>query len=69
MFVENGEGARKPQADWANVAVGLFAKTGGTSTEHFALGLNLAMNFQTDGNNIIGDRHDEGCAQKWCNCK
>ena len=53
-FVEDGEGAGEAEAGGAGVGVGLGAVLDGTGAEHFALGLELGVNFEADGDDVLG---------------
>lgn len=58
MLVEYRKSTRKSQTNWTDIAIRLFAKACGTSTEHFAVRLDLAVNLEADGDDVIRDGHD-----------
>ena len=59
VFIEDGQGSRESHADGADVGVGFVARSCLAGTEHLALCFDLAMDFKTYGNNVIGEWHGE----------
>jgi len=52
-LIQDGQGARQPQAGGAHARIGFKAKAGLTGAEHFALCLDLAVDFQANGHDVI----------------
>ncbi len=52
-FIQDGQGARQPQAGGAHTRIGFKAKAGFAGAEHFALCLDLAVDFQANGHDVI----------------
>ncbi len=53
-LVEDGKRAGEAEAGGAGVGVGLGAVLDGAGAEHFALGLELGVNFEADGDDVLG---------------
>jgi len=53
MFIEHRKSSRQTQTDWTDVAVGFFTKASGAAAEHFAVRLDLTMDLESDGNDVI----------------
>ena len=60
LLVQNRQGAGEAEADRADVRVGFSAESGAAGAEHFALGVDLAVDFQTDGDDVILAGHMRG---------
>jgi len=52
-FVKNWEGAGEAEAGGAGVGVGVIGEGGLATTEHFSVRFDLAMNFKSDGDDVV----------------
>lgn len=52
-FVENGESAWEAEAGGAGVGVGFVGEGGFATAEHFGPGFDLAVNLESDGDDVV----------------
>ena len=57
VLVEDGEGAGEAEAGGAGVGVGGVAKRGFAAAEHFGAAFDLAVDFESDGDEVVLDGH------------
>ena len=52
-MVEHGECSGQSEAGGAGVSIGFVTERGGAGTEHFGVRFDLAVDFESDGGNIL----------------